>query len=323
MGLLHANVLFFSFRMPLFFIVSGVFVAGSLAKRGLSSFIITKCRTILYPYFLWGILQITVQIAFSKFTNASRTPADYLYLFYYPRQLEQFWYLYALFNVTVLYVIVKDKFKISPVQNIGIGMILFYLSAIASQEKISLYFIGDIMHYYLFYAIGDSIGRFIKDRNNLTYFQSWKLLLVLLLPFAVTQIYFLYENVQFKNAHPQYNYVEDFEPFRFILIALTGCVFVLCLSFCLQKLDKLKWLNVLGKHSLYIYVSHVMVLASTRVVMTKFLHIYSVPVLLVTGIILGLMIPVLLYKIAVKLNMSWLYSLEPQKTDKKPVLTTA
>ena len=45
----HANILFFSFRMPLFFIVSGIFVAGSLFKRGLGKFVETKARTILYP----------------------------------------------------------------------------------------------------------------------------------------------------------------------------------------------------------------------------------------------------------------------------------
>src|ERR1700730_9130577 len=55
----HANIMFFSFRMPLFFIVSGIFVASSLHKRGLKDFIATKMKTILYPYFLWGALQIT------------------------------------------------------------------------------------------------------------------------------------------------------------------------------------------------------------------------------------------------------------------------
>ena len=99
----QANILFFSFRMPLFFIVSGIFVAGSLYKRGFGKFVETKARTILYPYFLWGIIQITLQIIMSNWVNSQRTAADYLLLFYLPRGLEQFWYLYALFNVSVLY----------------------------------------------------------------------------------------------------------------------------------------------------------------------------------------------------------------------------
>jgi hypothetical protein len=55
------------------------------------------------------------------------------------------------------------------------------------------------------------------------------------------------------------------------------------------------------------------VLAATRIFMTRVLQISNVPVLLLTGIILGLVVPVLIYKIAIKLNMGWLFSLEAQK----------
>src|SRR5271155_4829946 len=52
----HANIIFFSFRMPLFFIISGLFVGSSLNKRGLREFILNKWRLILYPYFLWAVI---------------------------------------------------------------------------------------------------------------------------------------------------------------------------------------------------------------------------------------------------------------------------
>src|ERR1700724_1835666 len=110
----HANIIFFSFRMPLFFIVSGVFMGGSLFKRGLGGFILNKCKIILYPYALWAAIQITLQLLFSKYVNGGRDPGDYLYILYAPREIEQFWYLYALFNVTVLYAVVKAKFKLQP-----------------------------------------------------------------------------------------------------------------------------------------------------------------------------------------------------------------
>ncbi len=35
--------------------------------------------------------------------------ADYGYIFLYPRRIDQFWYLYALFNVTVLYVFTEGE----------------------------------------------------------------------------------------------------------------------------------------------------------------------------------------------------------------------
>ncbi len=318
----HFNIMFFSFRMALFFIVSGVFVAESLRKRGLQKFISTKARTILYPYFLWGALQITLQLIFSRYVNKPPGVHDYLYLLYLPREIEQFWYLYALFNISVLYAIIKVKFRFTALQNIGLGLMLFYISVLLHQRSIHIWFLGDILHYYLFYAIGDGINRFIRDREYLQYLESWKLMLVMLVPFIATQLYFLWENLNYaalkENTYDatalNYEYVEFYQPVSFLVIALFGSAFIINLAFVLQKFRLVNWLHRLGSYSLYIYVAHVIVLAATRVFMTKILGVYSVPLLLLTGICTGLFIPIILYRTAVKLNMKWLFLLEKKTT---------
>src|SRR5437016_1414734 len=96
--LTNANMIFYSFRMPLFFILSGLFISGSLAKRSLKKIISIKFENLLYPYLIWSFLQITLQIAMSGITNADRSLIDYTYILYQPRKLDQFWYLSALFN---------------------------------------------------------------------------------------------------------------------------------------------------------------------------------------------------------------------------------
>src|SRR5690242_2087960 len=68
--LMNANEIFYSFRMPLFFILSGAFIGKSLSRRSTTAFIITKWKILLYPYLLWCVIQITLQIIFSKYTNA-------------------------------------------------------------------------------------------------------------------------------------------------------------------------------------------------------------------------------------------------------------
>lgn len=315
MYLEYTNIFFYSFRMPLFFIISGIFVSASLQKRGVKNFIETKARTILYPYFLWAFLQITLQIIFSKFANAHPTLQTYSYLLYVPREVDQFWYLYALFNVAVVYALVKTTFKISALQNVIIGIVLFAITAIVHQKHINLGFISDIFHYYLFFAIGDAVSRYISDRNNFKYFESWKLLLIMLVPFIAAQVYFLKENIDHSNIE-KYEFVEYYQPVMYVLIALTGCVFIMNLTFVLQKL-KLKilgWLPEFGRHSLYIYVAHVIVFAAVRVFLRKVFHIDSVPVLLVICIIMGGIVPVMLYKLSVKLNMRWWFTLEKDNT---------
>src|SRR5437868_12279972 len=57
-----ANMIFYSFRMPLFFILSGLFISRSLAKRPLNQLIGIKFEKLLYPYLVWTFLQVSLQI---------------------------------------------------------------------------------------------------------------------------------------------------------------------------------------------------------------------------------------------------------------------
>ncbi len=305
------NIIFFSFRMPLFFIVSGIFISSSFAKRGMKKFVQTKMRTILYPYFLWGIIQISLQLIFSKYVNGGINKYSYLYLLYLPREIEQFWYLYALFNVTIVYVILKYYLQLKSWHHLVLGLLFFLISAYLYQKNIIVGFVGDILHYYIFIALGDVISKFIRNRDNWRFFNSWRFFFLLLFPFIISQVYFLYANIQFPET--KYQHVEYFNPLVFLPIAAIGCAFVINVSFILQKYSTAKWLQVLGKHSLYIYVSHVIIVAGLRVLLTRGFEINFVPFLLATGIIFGLIVPVLLYKIAIRINMPWIFTLEDSK----------
>ncbi|MFZ1529703.1 MAG: acyltransferase [Ferruginibacter sp.] len=304
----YANIMFYSFRMPLFFIVSGFFVASSLKKRGVQEFVATKARTILYPYFLWGGLQITLQLIFSGYVNANREQMDYALLFYSPRQVGQFWYLYALFSVAVLYALGKVLLKIPVWLNLLIGLIMFYTSSFLFRNDINVWFLSDILHYYVFFAVGDLAGGFMTNADSKRFLESNKILLLMLLPFVGLQGWYLYENL--KNPSEHYDYVEYHLPLVFLLISLVGCAFIILLSHLLQRKQIASWVRVLGEHSLYIYVAHVMVMAGVRIFMMHVLHINHLPTLLLTGIASGLIVPVLLYKLSKKLNMEWLFSLK-------------
>src|SRR5215216_5994597 len=88
-----ANMIFYSFRMPLFFLLSGIFISRSLVKRSFQQLVGIKFEKLLYPYLVWSILQITLQILLSDITNSKRSVLDYTYIFYQPRHIDQFWYL--------------------------------------------------------------------------------------------------------------------------------------------------------------------------------------------------------------------------------------
>lgn len=306
----HANIIFFSFRMPLFFIISGLFIGSSLVKRGLKEFILNKWRLLLYPYLIWALIQVTLQLVLSKYVNADRSYKDYLYIFYLPREIDQFWYLFALFNTSVLYAILLVKVRMTPITHLFLGILLFFISSYLSQHKINLGFLYDVLHYYIFIALGGLLSGYILDKKNFHLFSSWKVFAIILPFFAACQWYFLQTNL----VHGNYSFVEDFQPLFFLVIALSGCLFMMNISFILQRYRALLTLRVIGYYSLYIYLMHVLASSATRILLTRVFGISNTPVLLVLGIFAGLFIPVAFYNLAMSRGGWWLFSLEKSKT---------
>ncbi len=304
----QANIFLYSFRMPLFFIISGIFVTQSLQKKGIKLYIENRLRSILYPYFVWGFIQLSLQIIFTKYTNGHPTVSSYFNLFYMPREVAQFWYLYALFNVSILYALSKYFLKITPLYNIVLGFFLFYLSSIIYKQHINAGLLFDICHYYIFFSIGDFISSYLLNPDNKKHFESPRTVLLIFIPFIVVQVYFLLQNLNHSSS--KYMYVEFSQPIIFLFIALIGCAFIICLTFYLQSKNILKFLVVLGKNSLYIYVVHVIVFSSVRIILSKFLDIQNVSVIIISGMVSGLLIPILLYRLAVKFNLRFIFTLE-------------
>ena len=96
----------------------------------------------------------------------------------------------------------------------------------------------------------------------------------------------------------------------FLFISLSGCVFVVQLAQILQKTGLFKWLRVIGYHSLYIYLVHLILIAAVRVAMVHFLKITNIPLILFTAILVGVVIPIIMYNLAVRMGLWWIFSLK-------------
>src|ERR1700733_10021980 len=66
-GASFSHTFVYSFHMPAFFFVSGLFVTGSIAKRGGRRFTIDKLKTILYPYVLLAIISVALEPLIGRF----------------------------------------------------------------------------------------------------------------------------------------------------------------------------------------------------------------------------------------------------------------
>ncbi|RZK73026.1 MAG: hypothetical protein EOO92_19195 [Pedobacter sp.] len=172
-------------------------------------------------------------------------------------------------------------------------------------------FLFDLFHYYIFFVIGDAVGKFLLGQQFKSIASERKYLLIFLLAFIVVQSYFLWANLTHEAA--KFMYVEFYQPFIFILISLIGCTFMVFLTCWMDRKRMLPWLTVLGKYSLYIYVAHVIVFAAVRTIMTKVFGITDALIIIFTGMFFGIVVPVILYRLADRFNMRWIFTLERKK----------
>lgn len=305
----YLNVFFFSFRMPLFFIVSGMFIGLSLQKKSVMEYIKDRFRYILYPCLIWGVIQITLQLAFTDYVNADREPMDYLYLLIAPRQIEQFWYLNALFGVGVLYALLKIRTKIRAWQQFVLGLVMYAVAATCTIYYIDIGFLGDVFFFYPFFALGDMMSHVVVNANKDSFIASRKMFFLWLPVFFAAQYFFTSINLQQGNDY----YIQHFQPALFAAIALTGCVFVVNVSFLMQESGIAKFLRVIGYHSLYIYIMHLMVIAAFRAFYLKVLHGENLPLFMTAGVLLGIFVPIIFFNLAEKAGLGWMFVLKKRK----------
>jgi fucose 4-O-acetylase-like acetyltransferase len=309
----YFNIFFFSFRMPLFFIVSGIFLASSLMRKSVGGYVNNRFQTIFYPLMIWGIIQVSLQLGFADYVNAKRTPMDYLNLIIDPRRIEQFWYLNALFFVSVLYAIITWYAKFKPVQQLVTGLFFYFIAAYCQMNNIQMGFLTDVLFFYVFFAIGDVVSDMILNDKNYKLLSSYRSMLLLLPVFVALQHYFTTLNL----AHGDDYYIQFQRPELYIITALVGCAFIMNVSFVLQKLNIFRYLRVLGYHSLYIYAMHLMITAGFRVLLVRVLGIENVPVIMIISIAGGVLLPVIFYNLAEKAGLWWLFTMKRKKETPK------
>ena len=96
----------YSFHMPLFFFLSGLFFVSSFQKRGAVGLVFSKIDTIVYPYLLWSLLQGTIEVYLSNYTNGSVSFSEVFSLLWSPR--AHFWFLFALWRQKPYYATGKN-----------------------------------------------------------------------------------------------------------------------------------------------------------------------------------------------------------------------
>nr|WP_323808099.1 acyltransferase family protein [Klebsiella pneumoniae] len=122
-----------------------MFFIKSIEKKGKLLLFIDKFKTIAYPYLVWSLLQGTIEVLLSRFTNSKTSFTDLLMLFSHPR--AQFWFLYALLMIFVLSIIIYSK---RFFERGIIVLFVIFLAYIYSDKIGTVYNINYINQYMVF-----------------------------------------------------------------------------------------------------------------------------------------------------------------------------
>jgi fucose 4-O-acetylase-like acetyltransferase len=289
--------LFYNFRMPVFFILSGIFVANSLRKKTRVDILKDRAETVLYPYLVWGVIMVTLEMVFVRFANARRTWMDYVYILIQPRAIDHLWYLYALFNTSVLYLLLSRVIKNPWVHGV-VAIVLHSVTYLAFLQNNSL--VSDAFFFYPYFLIGTLISPVLLDRERADKLLASRNLLWVLPLFLVGQWYYFMHRTKEEQ--------EGYFPLLFV-INLVACYFVYLVARRLEQGGN-AWLSWLGKYSLYIYILHVPVAAIVRNLASHSGIVLNSWILIFTCWALGVTVPILLYQLLTRYGFGKLFSLK-------------
>ncbi len=156
------NDAIYAFHMPTFFLVSGVFLMASVAKKGPRHFAIERVRTVLYPYALWVGIYFLSTILFHGFMT-QQTPSlkDLVY-----NLLTGYnsWFLPSLFFTLIVATLLRTFFL--PFVFIASLLIQLYL------PPTHIVFLDDGFRYLPFVILGMLVGPYLGRLETLTWYTA-------------------------------------------------------------------------------------------------------------------------------------------------------
>jgi fucose 4-O-acetylase-like acetyltransferase len=285
----------YAFHMPLFFLISGLFVYRSVSKP-LKDFLVEKLQVIAYPYLVWSVLQTILQALGSQHTNNNSISLSEIWQIIYS-PVMQFWFLYVLFVILIIYAIARNLLGVSNIL-FAIICILFY----GLKEYIGLESWG-VLYLVQTYAIYLGLGALIGDSKALSRLQHKTmstLVWVTLGGFGIVALAVLFNLTE--------------EKWLKLAIALCGICASLTGAMLLERLDIARFVEQWGRLSLEIYLAHTIASSILRIVLQKLLHLSDPSIHIILGTAVGIYAPMALAIICQRQGIRYIFTLRDRSS---------
>ncbi len=293
-----SDSIIYGFHMPLFFFLSGLFIEKSLKNHGFKNYLGIQLRRLVYPYFLWSILQMSVEVIFSSHTQNGTRLSDIFAIVYQP--WGQFWFIYALFFMQLIFVMAN---RLNKFGTLILSLLSVWLFIYPIQIQVAA--ITPFSTHFIFFISGVLFRKYFWNKSTLKS-SIWTVLILLIT--LVSSGWFIFERLIKPTRLASGNH-----PFYFMYLAIVGILFCINLSQYFAEKNLFSFLKTLGLYSLQIYLVHMLVGVGTRVILLEVFNLNSWVTHIIVGTLIALTIPILLQKIAKLLNFPYLFEF-PKKS---------
>ncbi|MAS06771.1 MAG: hypothetical protein CL534_19085 [Ahrensia sp.] len=149
----------YAFHMPVFFAVSGLFLAGSVSRKLPRDFVVDRIMRLVWPMMLWTYLFLAMKLLAGDFANNTVTAADLVRL-PFPGYLH-LWFLWALFLQHMALLLTRPLLK-NGCYSIAVLYALAIISVVIALMPLSsgiAYWFGNAIRNAPFLVMGIIIGQ--------------------------------------------------------------------------------------------------------------------------------------------------------------------
>jgi len=277
-----SHIFVYSFHMPAFFFIAGLFVMGSIAKRGAKRFTVDKLKTILYPYALFAIVSAVLEPLIGRFKFETK-PFQWNVFLVNLADGQASWFLFVLFFCLMLALMTVRM----P------AWLRFLLAALVGvAAPFGLPGISEVLREFCFLAAGMWVGQRIYRLEDLR-LTTAAIGFVALAAFQVAMV-FVFE-------------VSMLGRWLYIEAGLTGTAGLFLLAKLLDKHrlgDGLAWI---GRASLAVFLLSAFAQGATREILLRVFHTREFWLQLLLPTLFATLLPIVVWYNQDRWRVGWLF----------------
>lgn len=232
-----------AFRMPLFFIIAGLFLYRSI-KQDWVQFLDKKLVHFAYFYFLWSLIQFGIKYPISAGNH------DFTLKTLLLTPIEPFGTIWFIYVLSTFFLVTRALKDLHPALLV-LGAVVLKMLLIATGWMV----IDSFANQYIFFIAGYLGSRPILKMAQEA--QNYPLFVI----FASGV--FTFWNIAMMNLGWIHN------PVYGLAAGITGSVTIIALCTLLAKYKRLYFIRYIGKHSLYIFLAFFFPMAISRIALIK------------------------------------------------------